>query len=73
MAVKSKQRFKEQISFIDVLMNKLKRDLNEGMNHFESNDIYYGLPGHHRMQNDIVRIRRELNELSKMLNPYGDM
>lgn len=70
MSVKSKLQLKEQMSFIEVLMDKLKRDLNEGMKHFESNDIYYGLPGHHRMQNDIVRIRRELNELSKLLNSY---
>ena len=68
MAVKSKLQFKEQIKFIDTLMDKLKRDLNEGMNCFESNDIYYGIPGHNRMQKDITRIRRELNELSKMLD-----
>lgn len=72
MGVKSKLEFKEQIKFIDTLMNKLKKDLNNGMSSFSSNDIYYGIPGHDRMRNDIVRIRRELNELSKMLNPYGD-
>lgn len=72
MGVKSKQTVKEQINFIDTLMNKLKKDINNGMNHFSSNDIYYGIPGHHRMQTDIIRIRRELNELSKMLNPYED-
>ena len=72
MGVKSKIQLKEQIKFIDVLITKLKKDLNTSMNYFESNDIYYGLPGHNRMQNDIVRIRRELNELSKMLDPYGD-
>ena len=72
MAVKSKLAYKEQIKFIDTLMTKLKKDLNDGMNHFESNDIYYGIPGHNRMQKDIIRIRRELNELSKMLDPYSD-
>jgi hypothetical protein len=72
MPVKSKLQYKEQINFIDTLMTKLKKDLNKGMSHFSSNDIYYGIPGHHRMQNDITRIRRELNILSKMLNPYGD-
>lgn len=69
MAVKSKLKIKEQIKFIDTLIDKLKTDLNKGMNHFESNDIYYELPGHHRMQNDIVRIRRELMELSNLLDP----
>lgn len=68
MSVKSKLEIKEQINFIDNLINKLKKDINEGMNHFSSNDIYYGIPGHYRMQNDITRIRRELNDLSKMLN-----
>lgn len=72
MAVKSKLQLKEQVKFIDTLMDKLKKDLNKGMNHFSSNDIYYGIPGHHRMQSDIIRIRRELTILSKMLNPYGD-
>ena len=72
MGVKSKLKLKEQVVFIETLMSKLRADLNEGMNHFESNDIYYGIPGHNRMQNDIVRIRRELNELSKMLDPYRD-
>lgn len=70
--VKSKLQIKEQIKFIDTLMNKLKIDLNKSMNHFDSNDIYYGLTGHHRMQNDIVRIRRELMELSNMLDPYKE-
>ena len=37
MSVKSKLQLKEQMSFIEVLMDKLKRDLNEGMKHFESN------------------------------------
>ena len=72
MAVKSKLAYKEQIKFIETLMTKLKKDLNDGMNHFKSNDIYYGIPGHNRMQKDIIRIRRELNELSKMLDPYSD-
>lgn len=72
MSVKSKIQFKEQIKFIDMLMNKLKKDINNGMDHFDSNDIYYGLPGHHRMQNDIIRIRRELMELSNLLDPHKE-
>ena len=73
MATKSKLQYKEQINFIDTLISRLKKDLNEGMSHFDSNDIYYGIPGHNRMQNDIVRIRRELNTLSKMLDPYAEL
>lgn len=72
MAIKSKLKIKEQIRFIDILIEKLKKDLNNGMNHFESNDIYYGIPGHNRMQNDIIRIRRELMELSNLLDPYKE-
>lgn len=67
MGVKSKSQFKDQMKFIETLITKLRADLNEGMSHFESNDIYYAIPGHNRMQKDITRIRRELNELSKML------
>ena len=72
MGVKSKLQFVEQMKFIDTLYDKLKKDLKKSLTEFSSNDIYYGLPGHHRMQNDIIRIRRELNELSKLLNPYED-
>ena len=72
MAVKSKLQIKEQIKFIDTMYNKLKKDINEGMSHFESNDIYYGIPGHNRMQNDLIRIRRELMELSNLLDPYKE-
>ena len=60
MAVKSKLQIKEQLKFIDTMYNKLK------------NDIYYGIPGHNRMQNDIIRIRRELMELSNLLDPYKE-
>ena len=72
MSIKSKLQFVEQIKFIDVLYDKLKKDLKESLTHFSSNDIYYGIPGHNRMQNDIIRIRRELMELSNMLDPYKE-
>lgn len=72
MAVKSKIQLKEQINFIDKLYEKLKRDLKESMSEFDSNDIYYGLTNHSRMQNDIVRIRREFMELSILIDPYKE-
>lgn len=69
MGVKSKLKLVEQLKFIDVAYDKLKKDIKDNLTTFESNDIYYGIPGHHRMQNDIMRLRRELSELSKMLDP----
>lgn len=33
---------------------------------------YYNIWYHTRKQGDIIRLRRELNKLHKMLNPYGD-
>jgi hypothetical protein len=71
MIIKNKSQFKEQINFIETLMDKLKKDLNTRLNQVESNYTYRGIPGHNRMQKDITRIRRELNELSKMLDPYN--
>ena len=67
---KSKSQVKNQIEFIDTLVDRLKKDLNDKLSHFDSDDIYYGIAGRYSMQNDIVRIRRELIELSKMLDPY---
>ena len=72
MSVKSKLQLKEQIKFIDTMYDKLKKDINKSMSRFSTNDIYYGLDNHSRMQNDIVRIRRELMELSNMLDPYKE-
>ena len=72
MAVKSKLQFKEQIKFIDMLYDKLKKDINKSLTRFSSNDIYFGIDNHSRMQNDIVKIRRELMELSNLLDPYKE-
>ena len=67
MMVKSKIQLNKQISFCEELLNKLKIDLKENLSEFHSNDIYYSIPNHSRMENDIVRLRRELNILSNML------
>ena len=72
MAMKSKLEFKEQIKFIDMLYDKLKKDINKSLTRFSSNDIYFGIDNHSRMQNDIVKIRRELMELSNLLDPYKE-
>lgn len=70
MAVKSKLQLNKQMNFIEDMISKLKKDMQESMGYYETNDIYHSIPNHTRMQNDIIRIRRELMELSKMLNPY---
>ena len=67
MMVKSKIQLNKQISFCEELLNKLKIDLKENLSEFHSNDIYYSIHNHSRMENDIVRLRRELNILSNML------
>ena len=55
---------KEQSNFCKQLMDKLCLEINGSG--FNWNTIDY----HHRKQDDIKRIRRELMELSKMLDPY---
>ena len=65
--VRSKLELNKQINFCDELLKRLKADMKESMNSYDSNDIYYGLPNYTRMQNDIVRLRRELMNLSNML------
>ena len=38
----------------------------------EDAELYYGHIKHHtRMENDVVRLRRELTELADMLRQYG--
>lgn len=71
MSPKSKLDYVEQMNFIEKLIKELKNDLKEGMSIYSSNDIYRGIPNYTRMQNDIVRIRKELNTMSKMLSPYN--
>lgn len=33
---------------------------------------WWGIRNHSQISNDIIRLRRELNTLNKLLNPWGD-
>lgn len=52
-----------QSSFCNTLMNRLNNDI------YSSKVSYGSVENHTVMQNDIVRLRRELLALSKMLDP----
>lgn len=70
MSLPSKKEFKKQVNFIEELISRLKEDMNNSLDYFNDQN-YYFVPNRTRMQNDIIRIRRELNTLSKMLDPYN--
>lgn len=65
--MKSKLELNRQINFCEELLKRLKADMKESMNRYPTNDIPYSLDNHSRMQNDIIRLRRELMNLSNML------
>lgn len=55
----------KQVNFCNELMTRLKSDVHENV---ISADIRYSIPYHTQMENDIVRLRRELSKLSKYLS-----
>lgn len=63
----NKNEFKKQASFINELTVRLVRDIESEVAAVDDDKVYT-LNNRTRMQNDIVRIRRELMELSKMLD-----
>lgn len=65
---RSKLDYNKQINFCEELLKRLKVDIKESMDRYQTNNIPYSLDNHSRMQNDIVRLRRELMNLSKMLD-----
>ena len=58
-----------QANFCSELMNRLNSSLKENIDN--TSEIYYycGIHKHYQMQQDIIRLRRELQSLSKMLTP----
>lgn len=60
----SLKEIQKQCKFCTELMNRL----NEDIDHAEVN--YNVVINHSRMETDIIRLRRELNDLRKMLYPY---
>lgn len=60
---------KAQADFCLDLAKRLRDDIYADTCNVPSNyNIWY----HTRKQGDIIRLRRELNKLNKLLNPYGD-
>lgn len=65
--MKNIKEIKKDIAFCKMLMDRLVSDVDK----LENRD-YGCVPGHTTIQNDIIRIRRELNEVRKSFDwDYG--
>lgn len=63
----NKNEFIKQASFVNELTSRLVKDIKAEVSIYDTDEVYT-LSNYTRMQNDIVRIRRELLALSKMLD-----
>ena len=61
----NRKEVKKQSDFCKELMNRLADSVDKNI----KANFYYGIHNHSQMINDIIRLRRELSELSKMLKP----
>ena len=59
------KKVNEQAKFCEELMNRLCAEVKNA-----EVTCYAGIVGHTRIQNDIVRLRRELRALYELLDPY---
>lgn len=68
MAIDIKEVVKQADFCLD-LMTRLNKEIKA-----DRTDTKYAVPVlyHTRKQNDIIRLRRELNKLNKMLYPYWE-
>ena len=58
----------EQVNFCGALMKALSRDVDKNvMSDKYINDSKCSLTGYTQLQNDIIKLRRELMELSRMV------
>lgn len=57
-----------QAKFCKELMTKLEKLINENI---DRPSPYWGITNHSQMSNDIIRLRRELNELNKLLSSHN--
>lgn len=62
-----RKRVEEQMKFCKELMNRLDKSLADNIDEESS---WWGIRNHSQISNDVVRLRRELNMLHKLLNPY---
>ena len=67
MSDKRKQA-KEQMKFCKELMDRLAKLVEDNI---DEDSSWWGIRNHSQISNDIVRLRRELNTLNKMMNPYN--
>ena len=65
MAKDNKKEATSQIKFCKDLMDRLKKDFDSNIDEKSS---WWGIKNHTQMQNDIIRLRRELNVLNKLLD-----
>ena len=61
-----KKKIVDQARFCSVLMGRIKADIEN------AEEYRWTLYKHTVMQTDVIRLRRELNELRKMLNVNWD-
>ncbi len=61
----SRKEVKKQSDFCKELMNRLADSVDQNI----KKDFCYVIPNHSQIMNDIIRLRRELSELSKLLKP----
>lgn len=63
--MKTVKSVQKQSAFCTDLMSKINEKIKDA-------EVAYGrIKYHTRMENDIIRLRRELNELHEMLIQYG--
>lgn len=62
-----RKQVKAQAEFCKELMERLYESIKENID-FESS--WCGIRNHSQISNDVVRMRRELNSLNKLMNPY---
>lgn len=63
----NKNEFIKQALFVNELTSRLAKDIEAEVSIYDTDEVYT-LSNYTRMQNDIVKIRRELLALSKMLD-----
>lgn len=66
MAIDTK-KLKKQTAFCLDLMNRLSNDIEADIR----TESWHGVFNHTQKKADIMRLRRELNTLNKILDPYG--
>ena len=63
----NRKQAKEQVKFCKELMDRLVKSVADNI---DVDMSWYGIRNRSQISNDIVRLRRELNTLNKLMNPY---